>query len=266
MPLICFTSPKGGVGKTTLAANIAYALSQTGRRILAIDCDPQNALRLHFGAPIAEQEGWLGSLLRQPDMRPALRHTGSGVVLLPYGASDMTGALGLDVALERQPQLLTGPVRALLADGALTIVADMPPGPSQALAALAPIADMIVCVLAAEPMSAALVPEIESGRFLGGGVAGTAAGQRLRVVVNAVNLDSNLSRSAAEAVARHVGWRLLGAVGREEVVAEALACQRLVLDHAPHSRAAADLREVTAAINETLAAPQQGQTYAWGSR
>ena len=59
----------------------------------------------------------LSSLLRQPDMRPALRHTGSGVVLLPYGASDMTGALGLDVALERQPQLLTGPVRALLAEG-----------------------------------------------------------------------------------------------------------------------------------------------------
>lgn len=266
MPLILFASPKGGVGKTTLTANLAHALALRGRRVLAIDCDPQNALRLHFGAPIAEREGWLGNLLRQPDMRPSLRHTASGVVMLPYGTADLDGSLALSAALGRQPQLLAAPLGALLADGSLTILADLPPGPSQVLAVLAPLAAMIVCVLAAEPMSAALVPEIESGRFLGEGPAAAALVQRLRVVVNGVDLASPLSRGAAEAVARHVGWRLLGAVSREEAVAEALACQALVLDHAPRSRAAADLREVAEGIAEALAAPRQGQTHAWGSR
>lgn len=37
MPLICVCSPKGGVGKTTLAANLAYSLARTGSKVLALD-------------------------------------------------------------------------------------------------------------------------------------------------------------------------------------------------------------------------------------
>lgn len=48
MPLICVCSPKGGVGKTTLAANLAYSLARTGSKVLALDFDVQNALRLYF--------------------------------------------------------------------------------------------------------------------------------------------------------------------------------------------------------------------------
>ena len=48
MPLICVCSPKGGVGKTTLAANLAWALARAGSKVLALDFDVQNALRLHF--------------------------------------------------------------------------------------------------------------------------------------------------------------------------------------------------------------------------
>jgi hypothetical protein len=50
MPLICVCSPKGGVGKTTLTANLAYALARSGSKVLALDFDVQNALRLHFAA------------------------------------------------------------------------------------------------------------------------------------------------------------------------------------------------------------------------
>ena len=46
MPLICFASPKGGVGKTTLAANVACELERAGKEVVALDVDPQNALRL----------------------------------------------------------------------------------------------------------------------------------------------------------------------------------------------------------------------------
>jgi cellulose biosynthesis protein BcsQ len=53
MPLICVCSPKGGVGKTTLAANLAWALARAGSKVLALDFDVQNALRLHFGVPSA---------------------------------------------------------------------------------------------------------------------------------------------------------------------------------------------------------------------
>ena len=46
MKVITVVSAKGGVGKTTLAANLASVLAARGRRVIALDLDPQNALRL----------------------------------------------------------------------------------------------------------------------------------------------------------------------------------------------------------------------------
>src|SRR5205823_4787828 len=88
MPLICFASPKGGVGKTTLAANIADALRRTGRRVLTLDFDPQNTLRLHYGVALNDGAGFTADLPKRPDWRNATRQTASGVLLLPHGAID----------------------------------------------------------------------------------------------------------------------------------------------------------------------------------
>ena len=41
MKTIAFYNNKGGVGKTTLAANVGYNLSTMGYRVLLVDCDPR---------------------------------------------------------------------------------------------------------------------------------------------------------------------------------------------------------------------------------
>jgi len=256
VPLICFASPKGGVGKTTLTANLADALQRLGHRVLVIDLDAQNALRLHFGVSLSDRSGFVAGLLQgDGDWHRQLRQTPSGVLLLPHGALDLRGALDLAVTLDRDPDLLGNPIREMLAEPGLVVLADLPPGPSQALALLGPMATMVIGVLQAEAISAALVPEIESGRFLGTGTMAALLAGRLRVVLNGVDLSSRLSRASAEAVARHLGFRMLGAMSREETVAESLACQRLLLDHAPDSRAASDLREVARLISAVLPPP-----------
>ena len=54
MKTICFFNNKGGVGKTTLACNIAAAFASMGKRVLVIDCDPQcNATILILGESAA---------------------------------------------------------------------------------------------------------------------------------------------------------------------------------------------------------------------
>ncbi|MDO9502280.1 cellulose biosynthesis protein BcsQ [Falsiroseomonas sp.] len=266
MPLICFASPKGGVGKTTLTANLADALQREGRRVMVMDFDPQNTLRLHFGVPLTDMGGFTADLPRRPDWRACVRETASGVKVLPHGAMELRGALGLAAALERDPELLAAPMRSILSDPGLTVIADTSPGPSHALAVLVPMASMVIAVLQAEAISAALIPDIDSGRFLGSGTMAALFAGRLRVVLNEVDLNSRLSRAAADAVARHLGPRLLGAVTRDETMAEALAMQKLVQEIAPDSRAAEDIRGIARAVEAALPAAPEGFSMGWGAR
>ena len=267
MSLICFASPKGGVGKTTLAANLADALQRAGRKVLVVDFDPQNTLRLHFGIPLSDTAGFMAELPRRPDWRACVHQTASGVMVLPHGQMELRGALGLSAALERDPELLAAPLRAILSDPSLTVIADTSPGPSHALAVLVPMASMVVAVLQAEAISAALIPDIDSGRFLGSGTMAALFAGRLRVVLNEVDLNSRLSRAAADAVARHLGPRLLGAVSRDETLAEALAMQKLVNEIAPDSRAAEDIRGIARAIEAAVpASPEPFGIAGWGAR
>ena len=49
MRSITVINQKGGVGKTTTAANLAVALASRGQRVLGIDLDPQAHLTINFG-------------------------------------------------------------------------------------------------------------------------------------------------------------------------------------------------------------------------
>lgn len=235
-----------------LAANVAHGLQRAGRRVLALDLDPQNALRLHFGVPITDESGFARDLPRRPDWRAALRRTASGVLVLPHGALDHGGRLTLDRTLDYNPELLGAALREILAEPELAVVVDTAPGISPALSAVLPQADILLVPLLADGGSIAMLPELESGRFLGRGTLGARLATRLRFVLNQVDQGSHLSATITDALLRRLGTRLVGLVARDEAVATALACEALLAGHAPQSRAAHDLAEVVRALEFAL--------------
>jgi chromosome partitioning protein len=76
---------KGGVGKTTTTFNLGVALRRLGRRVLLVDMDPQAALSVSAGIPIAHLSMSIYQLLLNEsiDPIPVISKTVSDVDILP---------------------------------------------------------------------------------------------------------------------------------------------------------------------------------------
>jgi cellulose synthase operon protein YhjQ len=232
VPLIVINSPKGGVGKTTLTAHIAAILAERGHQVLALDLDAQNSLRLHLGLSIRDEAGYANALDHQPRWQTSIVDTPAGVRLLPFGSSEPRRVLEVEMALLNRPDLLTTPVREMLADLARFVIVDTSPGPSPALTALTTLADLIVVVLLADVASAALIPPILSGQVYGRGTMSARSVDRLVVLMNQVDLDAPVSVAVLESARNAFGPRLLGAICWDNAVAEALVNRRLLTNGA----------------------------------
>lgn len=129
-------SSKGGVGKTTVAANVAAALARSGR-VLAVDVDPQDSLGRAFGVVAKGRDDSLGALLEDGSVeaRAVVRHAvAPGLDLLPAHpsleavATQLAATGGLTTSVRRALRPLLGEYDHVVLDtrgdlGALTLAA-----------------------------------------------------------------------------------------------------------------------------------------------
>jgi chromosome partitioning protein len=88
MPVIAVANPKGGVGKSTVATNLAGALARAGRAVMLGDVDRQQSARQWLQLrpkPLPEIRGW--DVAREQIVRPP-RGTTHVVLDTPAGLHD----------------------------------------------------------------------------------------------------------------------------------------------------------------------------------
>lgn len=249
MPLICVCSPKGGVGKTTLTANLIYALARTGSKVLALDFDVQNALRLQFGVPVADERGYVAASSESSDWSQSVLSATSNIFVLPYGEVSEPQRLAFEDKLVHDEHFVSRGLNALLNYPGLIIIADFPPGPSPALKALSPLADLHIITLLADSASMAVLPHVENNRLTG---ASLNQRQGEYFVINQTDSRRQVSRDIAAFMEERLGNRLLGVIHRDESVIEANASQKSIFDFNPNSAAAFDIEIIAKKIAAKL--------------
>jgi cellulose synthase operon protein YhjQ len=250
MPLVCFASPKGGVGKTTLTANIGAALHRLGWQVLAVDFDIQNALRHHFELPPGALRGFASEADREHDWTELVVKTPSGMLLIPFGTAPVAATIAVTEYASAHRGWVRDRLAPFLERDDLVVVADMPPGPSPYLTELAPIADVAMAVLLADAASLMLLPRIRSGEFFRDPEGGR--NDRVGYVLNQIDHRRQLGRDVLALSEQVLGDDLYGSVHHDEAVAEAVACRLMVLDYAPDSAASDDLVAIARRLDRRL--------------
>jgi len=88
---VAISSQKGGVGKTTVALNLAVTLADRGRKILLADLDPQGGIALSLAKGDAELPGLAELLMGQTEASQAVTATHlPALSLLTRGRLDPT--------------------------------------------------------------------------------------------------------------------------------------------------------------------------------
>jgi cellulose synthase operon protein YhjQ len=241
MKVIAVVSAKGGVGKTTLAANLASVLAARGRRVIAIDLDPQNALRLHFGVALDSIDGLSRATLSGDSWQTVMMDGADGVTVLPYGAVVEEDRRRFEAHLDRDPSWFAQTLASLGFEPSDIVIIDTPPGSSTYTRSALTAATFALNVVLADAASYAAIPQMERMLDAYASPRPDFAGEGY--VVNQVDQSRQLSKDVLKVLRQLLGAKLFsGVIHQDEGVSESLACDTTVIHYDPLSQAAADLR------------------------
>lgn len=243
MRLLTVISPKGGVGKTTVTANLATALAQLGANVTILDLDPQNALRLHFGMAHDDPEGIAGIAQIAQSWRKVMFESAYKVKFLPYGNVDEQQRLNFEHIIKTEPDWLFRQLSGLaLADDSIVMI-DTPPGPSLYLQRVLELVHLALVVLKPDAASYSTIPAMENlvqfycahrQDFLG-----------YSYLLNQMDATKQLSRDVYSMLKNNLEQHFVPVtIHRDEAVSEALACQMPVAFYSQHCSATHDVRQV----------------------
>jgi len=250
MKLVALSGICGGVGTTTVTAELAHHLQAREKTTLLFDFSPQNALRLHFGMTWNNRHGLAPQILAGRPWNEAAFRCENGVVFLPFGHCDYADLPRFYERIERTPEWLKARLdETEISDDGFVLI-DCPSSSvlydeSHALA------DLIIVVLDTDTLSYAALAESQIG------IAPEYA-EKTVFVVNKYDPAREIDRDVYQLLRQDIGNFLCPVmIHRDESVREAFACQLSVGKYEPASQSAADFGALATWLIAKLSNRQQ---------
>lgn len=228
----------GGVGVSTVVANLAAALEAMNQRTLSIELDPGNVLGLHFGVNPLERDGWGRRFLNTGAVGDAVFKSHDGRRVLPFG---LLNADSFSLLSEGLPSLLQFLQSPSLAKEVQWLLLDVPFALSRSLApelqALKNMPHLDLAVTTTNPASySQLKLNVVCQQLL---TAKTA------LLLNRFEAELSQARDFLLSYQQEYPDNIVPLqIHRELALPEALANLSSVIEYAPFTRGAADFRSL----------------------
>jgi cellulose synthase operon protein YhjQ len=246
--VVVVVSVKGGVGRSALTAALASGLQRQGHPALALDFDPQDALRHHLclglslpgvGATSLRNETWEG-----------LAERGfAGCRLVAFGETDSEQQQSLNRWLDEDADWLAKRLAGLQLNSQDTLLIDVPAGNTVYLRQAMALADVVLVVVQADVASFGTLGQVDT--LLAPYLERETPPQRY-FVINQLDAAHRFSLDMAEVFKTRLAGALLGTVQRDLAFGEAQAAGRDPLDPTVNSCACQDIHALCRALLERI--------------
>ncbi len=213
MAIIAVAGRKGGVGKSTIAGNLAGELSAMGHKVVLLDADPQHSLV----AWAAEGDGLLANCV-QP-------------------------------VKDGKPEDLKTKARAALRHYEFIII-DTPPGMPEVTAQALMLADLALLPCGPSPLDLFALKDALS-LALHARAARRSKKPRIRLVPSRVTMSTNLGRELSSSLEK-MGRKVLPAISQRVALAQAVAAGLTIGEFAPGSTAQEEFRQLAKAVRKLV--------------
>src|SRR5213083_2965480 len=244
MKIIAIANQKGGVGKTTTAVNLGWALAEVGRRILIVDLDPQANATSSFGLQGLDGTSLYEPLLGEASIITKIVPTRCERLFIVPADLDLAGAEVEIARMENHLTRLAETLQPLRADDTFDFVLlDCPPSlgilMTNALAAADELLTPIQCEYFALEGLVKIVRVVEQVRDSGANDQIEIGG----IVMTMFDSRTNLSEQVVNEVRQHFGERVYKTVVPRTVrLSEAPSFGKSILEYDPSGAGAVAYR------------------------